>query len=210
MGTTVGCPETSVKTAIFDIPEEGGSHFRSRLPFPFSRTFTDHNFISVTCKTSAAGVTFIVLSVHILFLFRTRGGELIHLRHNVTIWARFGLVSLALVVCFWSGNRGHRLAECDCSYDVICDIKSPRFSFPSESAGRLPDGGDVPIPYFLQLQLRHRYFCVPHDLRTNSEYFTILRGWLVFITEMVSVYCAVRVGSLNKTKSIHSVTNKTH
>jgi hypothetical protein len=39
-------------------------------------------------------------------------------------------------------------------------------------------------------------FCV--DLRTNSDYFTIL----VFITETDFVYCAVRTLSLNKIKLI--------
>jgi len=36
-------------------------------------------------------------------------------------------------------------------------------------------------------------FCV--DLGTNSDYFPI-QQWLVFITEMECVYCAVRTGSL--------------
>jgi hypothetical protein len=38
-------------------------------------------------------------------------------------------------------------------------------------------------------------FCM--DLRTSTEYFYIRSSWLVFITETVSVYCAVRTGSLN-------------
>ena len=39
-------------------------------------------------------------------------------------------------------------------------------------------------------------FCI--YLRTNSDFCPIQHKWLVFITEMKSVYCAVRAGSLNK------------
>ena len=39
-------------------------------------------------------------------------------------------------------------------------------------------------------------FCI--YLRTNSDLCHLQQNWLVFITEMKSVYCAVRTGSLNK------------
>ena len=35
------------------------------------------------------------------------------------------------------------------------------------------------------------------DVRTNSDYFVMQLDLFVFITEMESVYCAVRTGSLN-------------
>jgi hypothetical protein len=38
-------------------------------------------------------------------------------------------------------------------------------------------------------------FCT--DLRTKSAYFAT-QQWLVFITETEGVYCAVRLGSLNR------------
>ena len=41
-------------------------------------------------------------------------------------------------------------------------------------------------------------FCV--DLRKDSHYFLYNINWLVFITQMQCVYCAVRTGVLNVTK----------
>jgi hypothetical protein len=39
-------------------------------------------------------------------------------------------------------------------------------------------------------------------LRTNSEFYSLK---LVFVTEMESVYCAIRTGSLNKTDFVSSL-----
>ena len=41
------------------------------------------------------------------------------------------------------------------------------------------------------------YLCVLYLSETNSNYCHSI-NWLVFITEMKSVFCAVRTGSLNK------------
>jgi len=48
-------------------------------------------------------------------------------------------------------------------------------------------------------------FCV--DLRTNSNYFLFNINWLVFITEMQCVYCAVRTGYIG-TSQVESQLSK--
>jgi hypothetical protein len=41
------------------------------------------------------------------------------------------------------------------------------------------------------------YLCALYGSRTNRKYFYLRNNWLVFITETVSIYCAVRTESLN-------------